>query len=92
MPVDRQPARRWPPGETLPAAPGAAPLRRRHTAVEPAYKPNYRRIDVTVQSVSTVGYDNGYSDNVVYVTGWDGEPEHCNSALGPPRTTPRQPR
>jgi hypothetical protein len=50
--------------------------------VEPAYKPNYRRIDVTVQDVSTVGYDNGYSDNVVYVIG---EPGHRGSAYGRPR-------
>jgi hypothetical protein len=50
--------------------------------VEPAYKPNYRRIDVTVQDVSTVGYDNGYSDNVAYVTG---EPGHRGSAYGRPR-------
>ena len=53
--------------------------------VEPAYKPNYRRIDVTVQDVFTIGYDSGYSDNVVYVTGWDGKPGHRNSAYGRPR-------
>lgn len=53
--------------------------------VEPAYKPNYRRIDVTVQGVSTIGYDNGYSDHVSYITGWDGAPGHRSSAYGRPR-------
>lgn len=53
--------------------------------VEPAYKPNYRRINVTIQDVSTVGYDSSYNDNVRYITGWDGEPGHLNSAYGPPR-------
>jgi hypothetical protein len=53
--------------------------------VEPAYKPNYRRIDVTIQDVSTVGYDNSYSDNVAYVTG---VPGHRGSAYGRPRNDP----
>lgn len=53
--------------------------------VEAAYKPTYRRIDVTIQDVSTVGYDSSYNDNVGYITGWDGEPGHRNSAYGPPR-------
>jgi hypothetical protein len=53
--------------------------------VEPAYKPNYRRINVTIQDVSTVGYESSYNDNVRYITGWDGEPGHISSAYGPPR-------
>lgn len=53
--------------------------------VEPAYKPNYRRINVTIQDVSTVGYGSSYNDHVGYVTGWDGEPKLRNSAFGRPR-------
>lgn len=34
--------------------------------VEPAYKPNYRRINVTVQEVFTLGNDCGSYDQVVY--------------------------
>jgi hypothetical protein len=52
---------------------------------EPVYKPTYRRIDVTIQDVTTVGHASSYNDNVGYVTSWDGEPRHRNSAYSPPR-------
>jgi hypothetical protein len=53
--------------------------------VEPAYKPNYRRINVTVEEVRTLEFGHGFSDHVRYRHGWDGAPGRENSAYGPPR-------
>lgn len=53
--------------------------------VAPAYKPNYRRINVTIQDVATTGDGSSYTDHVGYVTGWDGESAHRGSAYSPPR-------
>lgn len=54
--------------------------------VEPAYKPNYRRINVTVQEVFTLGNDCGSYDQVVY-SPWGNDSVYSRSAYGPPRNS-----
>ncbi|GAA4033447.1 hypothetical protein GCM10023063_16380 [Arthrobacter methylotrophus] len=56
--------------------------------VEPAYKPDTRRLKVTIQEVSTAGFDNAYNDHVDYVTGWNGKTGRRGSAYTPPRNDP----
>ncbi|HEX9088685.1 MAG TPA: hypothetical protein VF867_14300 [Arthrobacter sp.] len=52
--------------------------------VEPAYKPNYRRINVTIKDISRMEIGNGFCDNIGYLTGWDDEPERRGNAYTPP--------
>ncbi|WP_427133997.1 hypothetical protein [Pseudarthrobacter sp. S9] len=51
----------------------------------PLYEPNVRRINVTIESVSTLEFGHGFSDHVSYTTGWNDEAGYRKSAYGPPR-------
>jgi len=52
--------------------------------VEPVYEPIVRRLNVTIQDVSTIGHDRSFNDHVLY-SGWGGEAVYRISAYGPPR-------
>jgi hypothetical protein len=55
--------------------------------VEPPYEPTIRRINGTVDEVSTLNLGHGFCDHISYRTGWDGSLSFRSSAYTPPRNT-----